>query len=132
LAEYLSDDWIAALDRAFSAAEGVGALGPLSVEQVVTDVPGRGDVRYRMCVDGTGAHVRAGRDDDPSADIRLTTDYATAVAIAQGAQNAQIALAHGRLRIGGNLESIAPYGRTLAALEDVAAEVRDTTTFGAP
>lgn len=127
--EYLSDEWLAALDRAL---RDVRALQPLAVEQVVTGVPGRGEVRYRVWVDGEGGHARAAYSDDPAADLRLTTDYPTAVGIVKGAQNAQIALAHGRLRIGGNLESIASYGRALGALADVAAQLRDTTTFAAP
>lgn len=134
--EYLSDDWISALDRALAASAGLGALAPLVVDQVVTGVPGRGDVRYRISVDGDGAGARpvhgSARDGAPPADIRLTTDYATAVAIARGAQNAQIALAQGRLRIGGNLEAVATYGRVLVALGDVAGELRDATTFPAP
>ena len=132
VADYLSDDWIAALDRALSAAAGVRDLAPLVVDQVVSGVPGRGEVRYRISIDGDGAHAMAIGDDAPAAQIRLTTDYGTAVAIARGAENAQIALAQGRLRIGGNLEAVAPHGRALAVLGDVAAELRDTTTFATP
>jgi hypothetical protein len=132
MAAYLSDDWIAALDGALSAAAGIQDLAPLLVEQVVTGVPGRGEVRYRISVDGNGGHARPARADDPAADLRLTTDYPTAVAIARGAQNAQIALAQGRLRLGGNLESVAPHGRALGVLGDIAAKLRDTTTFAAP
>lgn len=125
---YLSADWIDALDAAFGASAGVTSLAPLVIEQVIEGVPGAGVVRYALIVDEHGGRVRAGPQDAP-ADLRIITDYETAVAIARGEQNAQIALSHGRLRLGGDIDTLARCAAALDALGDVAAQVRATTTY---
>ncbi len=122
--EFLSQEWIAALDRALAP---VTAPAPLVLEQVVTGVPGRGDVRYQVWFDGDGGHAGACRR---RADVRFTTDYATACAIARGDENAQIALAHGRLQLGGDVDALAHRSDVLTALGDGAAELRRVTTYG--
>ena len=128
MAEYLSDEWLHDLDAALQGSDQVRVLAPLALEQVVHDVPGRGEVRYRLWVDDRGAH--AGRSDGSPADLRLTTDFPTAVAIARGTENAQGALARGRLRIGGDIESLVRHQEALVALDDATAEVRRQTTYG--
>jgi putative sterol carrier protein len=125
---FLSDVWIAALDAALRASVEPAEREAFVLEQVVLDVPNRGIVRYCLAIDGDGARVT--RDNQP--DLRLTTDYATAVAIAQGTTNAQSALAAGRLRIGGSLELFATRADALLVLGDVAARVRADTEFGGP
>jgi hypothetical protein len=128
---YLSEAWIAALDAALASSERAAALAPVVIEQVVQGVPGAGEVRYRIWVDAAGAHARrsdAGPE-TPVPDVRLSTDYPTAVAIARGEQNAQIALGHGRLRLGGNIEVLTRRAAALAALDDVAAALRAETTY---
>jgi len=128
--EYLSDAWIGALDTALRGCTELATLGPLVIEQVVRDVPGRGVVRYRCEVSDAGTRVVAGGDGRP--DLRLTTDYPTAVAIARGHENAQSALADGRLRLGGDVEDLARHAAALAALRDATAELRATTTYDSP
>jgi hypothetical protein len=122
--EYLSDAWLSAFDDALGQ---VRALGPLVIEQVVTGVPGRGDVRYVVWFDEQGGH--AGHGNARPADVVLRTDYSTAVAIAQGRENAQGALATGRLRLGGEVEALIRNADALAALDDAAAGVRAATSF---
>jgi hypothetical protein len=99
---------------------------------VVSGVPGRGEVRYRLEVGADGARVTG---IEPSAgtpfDVRLTTDYPTAVAISCGRENAQIALARGRLRLGGNVDTLVRHADALAALDDATAELRAATTYPA-
>jgi hypothetical protein len=127
---FLSEMWLRDLDAAVRAAHGVSALAPVVIEQVVRAVPGRGEVRYHFRVDAGGACVVEGAPPEP-ADVRLTTDYDTATAIALGKENAQSALAQGRLRLGGH---IAPRGRgaaALAALDDATAALRAATTYPA-
>ena len=142
VAEFLTDEWIAALDAAAHAAprDGADDADLLAVEPVVRGVPGRGDVRYRVTC---GTVVRAvtrlsddgsadnGTADDPSADVRIETDYATAVALARGQLNAQTALADGLLRVSGDLARLAAHASALARLGDLFASVRATTTFAA-
>jgi hypothetical protein len=122
--EYLSDAWLDAINDALGS---VRVLGPLVIEQVVTGVPGRGEVRYFAWFDAVGGHVGTGGTGP--ADIVLRTDYPTAVAIAQGRENAQRALAAGRLRLGGEIEALTRNADALAALDDATAAVRAATTY---
>jgi hypothetical protein len=122
--EYLSDAWVDALDDALRP---VRALGALVIEQVVTGVPGRGEVRYFTWFDAEGGHV-ATLGTRP-ADVVLRTDYTTAVAIAQGRENPQRALAAGRLQLGGEIEALTRNADALAALDDATAALRAATTY---
>jgi hypothetical protein len=129
--EFLSEIWLGELDRAVRASACVSALAPIVIEQVVHDVPRRGEVRYRIRVDDNGARVTGGGTPERP-DVRLTTDYPTAVAIALGKENAQIALAHGRLRLGGDIDALARRAGALAALDDATAALRAATTYRSP
>jgi hypothetical protein len=130
--EYLSDAWLDALDSALQTSVSVKAVAPLVVEQVVRAVPKRGEVRYRVWVDAEGGH--AGRVASDAAhgvrpDLRLSTDYLTASAIARGIENAQSALAHGRLQLGGNVDLLTRHAEALAALDDATTALRAATTY---
>ena len=125
---FLSAEWLRALDAALRCAAVPDLDGTFVLEQVVVDVPDAGEVRYSVVLDGTGARL----ENAATPDVRLTTDYETAVAIAGGSGNAQDALAHGRLRIGGDLEAFAAHASFLVALRDATATLRSDTTFGAP
>jgi len=128
VAEFLSDEWIAALDAAARAApNAAGDADVLAVEPLVRGVPGRGDVRYRVMCDTDVRAVTRSSADAP--DVRIETDYATAVALARGQLNAQTALADGMLRVSGDLARLAAHAGGLARLGDLFASVRATTTF---
>jgi hypothetical protein len=127
--EYLSDAWIAALDAAVRDAPHMRTTAPLVIESVFTEVPRRGEVRYRLAVDASGARARAAHADDSPPELRLTTDYATAVAIAQGTDNAQTALARGRLRLGGDVNVLIAHADTLSTLDDLTAALRAATIY---
>ena len=129
--EFLSEIWLRELDEAVRAAASVSALAPIVIEQVVSDVPGRGEVRYRIHVDGNGARVIEGAAPEPP-DVRLSTDYETAAAIALGKENAQIALARGRLRLGGDIDTLVRSADLLAALDDATAALRADTSYPSP
>jgi hypothetical protein len=131
VAEFLSEMWLHDLDDAVRASATVSVLAPLAIEQVVSGVPGRGEVRYRIRVDSDGARVTTADASEPP-DVRLSTDYDTAVAIASGRENAQIALARGRLRLGGDIEVLIRRADALGALEDATAALRDATTYPSP
>jgi SCP-2 sterol transfer family protein len=134
VAEYLSDAWVDALDDALQASSSVAAVAPLVIEQVVRDVPGHGEVRYRVWIDVRGGHagrIGAADEHDTPPDIRLSTDFGTATAIASGRENAQTALARGRLQLGGSVDVLTRHADALAALDDATAELRGTTTYGA-
>ena len=125
---FLSADWLHALDAALRTAEIPDVDGSFVLEQVVVDVPGSGDVRYCVMVDREGARI----EESSTPDVRLTTDYEMAVAIASGRGNAQQALALGRLRIGGDLDAFAAHTTLLFALRDATAVLRSDTTFAEP
>jgi hypothetical protein len=139
VADFLSDDWITALGAACGAvsspagSEGPDA-GPLVIEPVVTGVPTRGEVRYRISFAGGTCAVTPGDDAAPGgpADVRLETDYVTAVALSRGTANAQSALADGRLRVSGDVASLAAHATALARLDDLFAELRASTTYPPP
>ncbi|HET8619756.1 MAG TPA: SCP2 sterol-binding domain-containing protein [Acidimicrobiales bacterium] len=126
---YLSPAWI---DAAGAAVAGDGPLGAalagitLTVEQVVTGGPD-GDVTWSLGVDDGKVALIPG----PAArsDLRLTTDYATAAAVAAGELGAQRAFVEGRLRVGGDLSLLITHQRALAAVDDALAGVRARTTY---
>jgi SCP-2 sterol transfer family len=128
VAEFLSDDWIAALDRAARAAPGLASLAPetpLVIEQRVR--LGDREVVYSLSFDATGARVVAGPASSP--DVVLVTDAATAWALQRGAINGQEAAVTGHLKLRGDVERLRAAGEALRAVDDVFSEVRAATTY---
>ncbi len=129
--EFLSDEWIQALADACDRTAGAraGREERLVVEPAVLDVPNRGEVRYRMLFDAKSCTVERVGLDAPPADVRLETDYPTAVALARGELNAQAALTEGKLRISGDIARLAGRASALAQLADHFVAVRRATTY---
>jgi putative sterol carrier protein len=126
---YTSPDWIAAAGRALADDAGLKdatADVQLTLEQVVTDGP-TGTVSWHVAIDH--GHVELAEGPAPAADLRFTTTYDTAAAIASGKLAAQRAFAEGRLRVGGDLSLLVAHHRTLASLDDALASVRADTTY---
>lgn len=126
--EFLSPAWIDALDRAARETTGLAAVAapaPLVVEQRVRR-PAGDEVVYYLTFGTGGARVVAGAAPEP--DLVLVTDLETAWALAQGATNAQQAVAAGRLTLRGRAERLRAAGEGLRALGDVFAAVRAATT----
>ena len=139
--QYLSAEWMDAAARALAADTGLKEATAdvvLTLEQVVTGGPGglgvtgdgEGDreVRWHVRVDRGSVALVAGPAE--AFDVRFTTDYATAAAIASGATGAQQAFAEGRLRVGGDVAVLGRNQRALAAVTDALAAVRGATTYG--
>jgi hypothetical protein len=126
--QFLSDEWLAALDDAArSRPPGDDDDDPLTgvsvtVEQVVTDGP-----RWRLVVEDGRCSVVTGSGGDP--DIRLTSDRATAAAIASGGRSALEAFTVGDLVLGGDVRSLLEHREALEALGDLFAAVKSSTTF---
>jgi hypothetical protein len=126
--EFLSDEWIASFDRLLRDAD-IAGLAPFILEQIVRDVPGRGEVRYRLIASEDGIAVMRSSGTNGGPNVSFATDYATAVALARGTENAQHALGAGRLRLGGDLVLLAARAEVLAALDDVSARLREQTSY---
>jgi len=131
VAEFLSDAWIAALDRAARDAPAARALGadrPLVIEQHIR----RGDdeVVYSLRFAADGARVEKGAASQP--DVIVRTDASTALALQRGTVSAQDAASAGRLKVRGRIERLRAVGEALRTLDDVFRDVRAATTDPAP
>jgi len=129
--EFLSDDWLAAMDAA-ARQRSVPADDPLAdvslvVEQVVTGGP-----RWRLVIDhGRCSVVPLAPDADAGADpdVRLTSDRATVAAIASGERPALDAFIAGDLVLGGDVRSLLAHRAAVEVLGDLFAEVKGETEF---
>ena len=125
MARYLSAEWFALV-----ASAPLAEPARLVLEQVVGDTPD-GPVVYRVEVGSDRARVSwPVPADAPAADLRITTDWATAVSIARGDLSTQRALMQGRFKVSGSPDELAGATSTLAGCDPVPAAVRDNTTFG--
>jgi putative sterol carrier protein len=127
--EFLSPEWLAALDESARSSKSLAAAGDFTVQMVIRHSPD-GEMTYYVEVSEATARVHGGSLESP--DLTLVADYDTAAAISQGTVNAQEALAAGRLKIKGSLELLRGRDEGFAALADVFADVRDTTTYSRP
>jgi hypothetical protein len=121
---YLSPAWLA-------QAAGAPLESPVRMvlEQVVEGTPD-GTVTYRVEVADDGARILwPVPGDAPAADLRITTGWATAVAVARGQLSTQRALMQGRLRVSGTPGHLGDAAASLAGVDPVPAGVRAATTF---
>jgi len=126
VARYLSPAWLAELQAAASGANPELAGRPDVVVQHEISGPG-GDVIFHVVIGDEGVTVLPGPAD--GATVTFTEDAATAAAITRGELSAQAAYMSGQLRVRGNVSALAANSAVLAALDDVFASVRSTTTY---
>ena len=69
----------------------------------------------------------AGEED--SADVTVTEDHATAVAVSRGELSPQAAFMTGRIRVGGDMAALMVHQAVLHQLDAVFAGVRAATTY---
>ncbi len=129
MARYLSPEWLEQVNDAARAneelADVVGGVR-LVLQQVVTEGP-EGDIRYAVRIeDGTVAVVPG---DAPDADVTVTEDHDTAVALHRGELRAAHAFMTGRIRVSGNTQALLGAQAALHRLDAVFAGVRDSTTY---
>ena len=128
MTEFLGEEWLAEMAAAAAQAPGTPGVDRLVVENVVTEVPGRGEVRYCLVVTDDGLRVETGAA-MPASDVQFVTAYDTAVMLARGVTNAQRALADGRLTVRGRIGALGAGAGVLASLDDVFAAVRANTSY---
>jgi len=128
--EFLSPEWIDALDRAARAAPPPDGLPRALTVDYVVDAGGGpegiAEARYHLSITPDG--VRAARGPAEAADIAFVTDRPTAYALHSGAVGAQDAFAAGRLKVRGDLNALAGVRAALSTLADVFERVRESTT----
>lgn len=106
-AKFLTDDWFAAANEAIgnheafqSAIEGKS----LGAGFVVSDGDNGEPLTYGLgIVDGVASLTRGELED---ADVTITSDYESAVGIAKGELNTQMAFMTGKIKVSGNLASL--------------------------
>jgi putative sterol carrier protein len=125
VARFLTPAWVADLATAAGEVE-VTADASMTVQQVVADAGGE-PVRWALRVGGGRVSVEPGGVAQP--DITLTTDRATATALARGELAITDAFMAGRLRVAGDLRTLMRAGAVLGALDEAFASVRDRTTW---
>lgn len=127
---FLSGEWLAAVDQALSSSQQVaGATADTSLRllQVVTGAP-EGTVAYVVAVDHGAVRVTTAAPGD-GADVTLTSDWSTAVAVATGALAPHDAFTDGRLRVRGDIDVLRAQAPALAGLHAAFDEVRASTTY---
>ncbi len=93
----------------------------LAISVTVTGGPD-GDAQYHVRIGPDGARVHA--EAAPDAPVRLSTDHATAAAIARGEESAQAAFMAGRLRVAGDLQAVVTGASMLAGAASSQADGR--------
>jgi hypothetical protein len=124
---FLSDEWLAALERAAEAA--TDAVDPdldMVIQQVVTDDDGT-EIAYHLVLRGGRVRAHRGRASAPT--VTFITDRDTAARINQGIQSAQAAFMTGGLRIGGDIRALASQQASLAGLQDLFGALRAETSY---
>ena len=126
---YLSREWIGDLSAqvdASAALADVAGQASLRLTQVVTGAPG-GDVTYHLAVSDGSATFASGAAADE--EVRLESNWVTAVAVATGQLNAQDAFIQGRIRLHGDQAKLVAAVPVLSALDALVADLRPRTTY---
>ncbi|HWG72773.1 MAG TPA: SCP2 sterol-binding domain-containing protein [Acidimicrobiales bacterium] len=133
MARFLSAAWFDDLAEHDEGRQGKAVDGgEWVVEQVVTGTP-EGAVRYQVAGGRSSLDVRRvelrSHPEGASTHLTFTSDYQTAAAIARGELSTQAALLEGRIRVSGDLASLADHLERLAGVDLVPAPVRASTTY---
>jgi hypothetical protein len=99
VAEFLSPEWVRALDDVAHGSAVPLAGRPLTIEQVVYSGPA-GDVRYQLRFADGEWSVVTGAPFPP--DVVLVAHYVAARALYDGTTTAQDEFAHGRMKVRGH------------------------------
>lgn len=124
MAKFLSEEWgdeirgaLQSSDAVKNAIQGVD----LTIQQVVTDVPDQGEVKYWTQFQNGEINGEIGEVDNP--DVTISQNYETAAAMNKGELNAQAAFMQGKLKVTGNMGKLLQHQGALQAIGPVMAEV---------
>jgi putative sterol carrier protein len=123
MAKFLSQEWADDVLAALNGSDDVrGAIKgvQLCIQQVVTGAPD-GEVSYWTKIDDGAVSGAVGSASD--ADVTITQDYDTAVAMNKGELNAQAAFMQGKLKVTGNMGKLLQNQGAMQALGPVLASV---------
>ena len=124
MAKFLSEEWgdqvreaLNQDENARNAAKGVS----LTMQQVVNNVPGEGEIKYWTKIED--GNFDGGRGENADADVTIIQEYDTAAAMNKGELNAQAAFMQGKIKVQGNMGKLLQHQGTLGALSQAVAQV---------
>jgi putative sterol carrier protein len=115
--KYLSEEWAQAVTDALNSSEDFkkAASGQqVKLQQVVTDAPAGGDVKYYFRLENGSAEVGLG--ELTGAEATVSQSYDTAVAVDKGELNPQNAFMQGKLKISGNMMKLMQLQSVIGAM----------------
>lgn len=128
--DFLTTPWFDAVQANLDTNEQLRAAAAnmeLSIQQVVTDVPGGGEIRHNFTIDHGAIHVGLGAVENP--DATLTASYASAAAMNRGELDMMSAFAGGKVLLNGDLMVLMQNQATLSQMNAAFEAVRDGTTY---
>jgi putative sterol carrier protein len=101
--KYLSQEWIDAYNDALAGDAVRGAMKGKSatIQMVVSDAPGQGEIHYWLRIEDGGAAAGLGDLDGPEVTIRQS--YETSAQVNRGELDGAKAFTQGRVKIGGKM-----------------------------
>ena len=122
--KFLSEEWAKAITDALNSSEAfqkAAAGQQASIQQVVTDSPDGGEVKYYFKLADGSATVSMGELAD--AEATISQNYETAAAINRSELNAQNAFMQGKLKISGNMMKLMQLQGIINAMPQAVADV---------
>ena len=122
--KFLSEEWASTMTEALNSSDEFkkAATGQqVKLQQVVTDTPDGGEVKYYFTLDGGTADIGIGESTD--AEATITQNYETAVAIVKQELNAQNAFMQGKLKVTGNMMKLMQLQGVFNAMPKAASDV---------
>lgn len=105
--KFLTKEWLDALTIALQAHEGfkgATATTELTLQFEVSDAPAGTEPVYLITLGGGSVQATAGPGASP--DVTIVNSYETAVAVAKGELNTQMAFMTGKIKVSGNMTKL--------------------------